>query len=285
MESNGVPTPFLVDAPAFQECGFSLSLDRLRHDGGEVDLNVARPGWLRRYAPSSWGIGTVSGSLESVTKRAFLTLVGAISRLGRTNWLTQLDALLAAEDRLLQLQSARALNIRVPETVVTSDPVEARDLLGDGFIVKPLSMGYYEASDGPKAVYTSSLTAPDLEKVDFGRAPFMAQERIDVQCHWRVVTVGDQAWSAMLSAQGRPLDWRQQEAAHSEWEPGGDSRILTQATQLAAGMHVRYSSQDWVVDDNGPAFLDFNPGGQWMFLPPAVSQPVTCAIARFLGGG
>ena len=103
-------------------------LVRYRLDGGvlclgerTVGLDTSTRGWLRRYAPTLWGAGTLTGSLDSVRRRAFLALVGAISRVGETEWLTPLEAMLRAEDRMLQLQIASELGISVPRTVVTSD--------------------------------------------------------------------------------------------------------------------------------------------------------------------
>jgi hypothetical protein len=56
---------------------------------------------------------------------------------------------------------------------------------------------------------------------------------------------------------------------------------VTLATTLRAG----FTSQDWIVDDAGPAFLDLNPGGQWLFLPHEVSAPATAALADWLRDG
>ena len=100
----------------------------------------------------------MTGSLDSVTKRAFLSLVGSLSRVGDRRWLTSLDALLTAEDRLVQLEAISRLGLRVPDTLITSDPAEAADRLGDGFVVKPLAGGYFWAEDGPRAVFATELS-------------------------------------------------------------------------------------------------------------------------------
>ena len=52
--------------------------------------------------------------------------------------------------------------------------------------------------------------------------------------------------------------------------------------QLADALKVGYSSQDWVVGEGQPYFLDLNPGGQWLFLPDPTSADVTEAIAAWL---
>lgn len=273
----------LVDAPALVGGGFSLSGSRLVTSSGTVEFG-GLAGWLRRYSPSLWGAGTVAGTLEAVTHRAFLGLVASISRIGSTRWLTSVDAMLRGEDRLLQLEVAAATGARVPATLVTSDSDEAAEVLGESFVVKPLLGGYFDSADGPQAVYTAELSPDELGRVDFGAAPFVAQERIDAVEHHRVVTVGEAVWTARLSADGRPLDWRQQERAHFEWEVAADPDTATAAgaLALAAAMDLGYSSQDWVIDENGPVFLDLNPGGQWLFLPEAIASEVSGSIAEHL---
>jgi hypothetical protein len=144
----GGSSPLVLDAPRLTMDPYLLSSDSLTVGDDTIALADRAPGWLRRYAPTRWGAGTVAGTLEAVSKRAFLTLVGSISRLGNRAWLTDLDTMLRAEDRLLQLTVATELAMRIPRTVVTSDGDRARSVLGDRFVVKPISSG---STTRPKA--------------------------------------------------------------------------------------------------------------------------------------
>lgn len=278
------PKPVLVDAPTLTDVTYRLDGLRLRIGERTVVLDAGTSGWLRRYAPTLWGAGTVTGGLDSIRRRAFLALVGAISRVGSTRWLTPLEAMLRAEDRLLQLHVAEELGIRVPRTVVTSDGELAREAIGDRFVVKPLGTGYYNTADGPRAVFTSVIEGHQLDSVDFADAPFVAQEVLHAVQHYRVVTVGSRAWVARLSGADRPLDWRQQEEAHSSWEPVTAPAVAASAVALAEQLGVGFTSQDWIDDGDQAAFIDLNPGGQWLFLPDEVSRPATAGIAEYLVG-
>ncbi len=281
--ARGGSSPFVLDAPRLAAESYLLGDDSLTISDDAITLADRGPGWLRRYAPTRWGAGSLAGSLEAVSKRAFLTLVGSISRLGNRQWLTDLDTMLRAEDRLVQLAVAAELAMRIPQTVVTSDGERARSVLGDRFIVKPIASGYYDTPAGPMAVFTTALTANDLEQVEFADAPFVAQEEIEIREHLRVVTVGQSAWVASLDAAGRPLDWRRQEEAHFSWKAVCAPEVNANALAIAERLGVGFSSQDWVRDnDDRPVFLDLNPGGQWLFLPEEVAAPITDAIAEFL---
>lgn len=273
--------PLVVDAPSLRAGGFALNDRVLCSEDGSVELDRAS-GWLRRYAPTFWGAGTVTGTLEAVTSRAFLGLVGSISRVGATRWLTSIDAMLRAEDRLWQLELVSSTGSRVPRTVVSSDGEHAAAILGRSFVVKPLVGGYYNTGDGPRAVFAGEVTSGELPGLDFGAAPFVAQERLHAHEHLRVVTVEDHAWVAGLTAEGRPLDWRQQDRAHFEWSELDRPEVAERALRVAADAGIGYPSQDWIIDDEGPAFLDLNPGGQWLFLPEPIASEITATIAEFL---
>jgi hypothetical protein len=285
IRSIGSTTTLLLDGPTLQSKGFTVELASIYHDGLRVDLRAGTVrGWLRRYAPTAWGTGLMAGSHEALKLKTFVGLVGSITRLAGPRWLTSVDSMLRAEDRLFQLQTAADLGIRVPVTMVTSDATAVIDRLGESFVVKPLGSGYFWRDGTPHAVFCSRLTASDLQEVDLGAVPFVAQEEIHAGQHLRVVTVGGTAWIARLNALDFPLDWRQDEAAHLSWNSHTDGDVERMAVELAGRLNVGYSSQDWLEDGDGAVFVDLNPGGQWLFLPDEVARPVTVAIALFLAG-
>jgi hypothetical protein len=284
LASASAPAPMVIDAPALRTEGFSVTLDRLRHADDEITLHGGF-GWLRRYAPTEWGIGSVAGSLDTAARRAFLHLVGSVSRLGSRRWLTELSPLLHAEDRLVQLEACRALGLPSPETIVTSNGEEALSVIGPSFVVKPFVGGYYVTPQGDaRAVFTSQVDPKELKSLDFAHAPFLAQRLVPANAHLRVVTVGERAWTAVLDARDRPLDWRAQEEAHTAWAALNDEPTEQLALRLATYLNLGYSSQDWILSDDGPWFIDLNPGGQWLFLPDEIASSVTTAIATFLVG-
>jgi hypothetical protein len=282
IETIGAPPPMVVDAPTLRRDGFILSMSSFETKGNRVSTAEGGRGWLRRYAPSGWGVGIPAGSLDAAVHRAFLTLVGSVSRTGNRSWLTRIDEMLRAEDRLVQLEVASSIGVSVPRTLIASDPDRVIEELGSRFIVKPLSIGHYWGSDGPRAVYTSELDAITARKIDFGGAPFVAQELIEAEHHYRIVTVRGKAWVTCLSAKGRPLDWRRQEEAHREWIAIDDSECANAAVRLTDALGVGYSSQDWLVRGAERIFIDLNPGGQWLFLPSETGKEITAEIARFL---
>ena len=276
--------PVVFDADSLAEIGYSLSPDTFVVDGEEV-ADEGRA-WLRRAAPNRWSSGDRVGSVTDVSFRARVRLIAAIARQGNRRWLTTIDALQAAEDRIHQLATASRLGIAIPPTIVSSDPVQIELALGDDAVIKPLATGAFVGADGePQAVHTTPLTTDLLASGDFGAAPFVAQKRVKVRQHLRVVTAGSVVTTAALEAACWPLDWRVADGAHDSWRRYEAPEVEAHAVQLAAELRVGFSSQDWLVPESGPPrFIDLNPAGQWMFLPQDVAGPITEHIVNFLSG-
>ena len=274
----------MFDADSLAQVSYSLSPHQFVIDGAVV-ADEGRA-WLRRVAPSRWSSGDRVGSVADVSLRARVRLIAAIARHGNREWVTSIDVLQAAEDRIHQLAVAYRLGIATPPTIVSSDPAEIRLALGGDAVIKPLATGAFVNEEGePQAVYTTPLTTDLLASGDFGAAPFVAQTRIDARQHLRVVTAGSVVRTAALEASMWPLDWRVAEEAHHSWRRHESPEVEAQAVRLAAELCVGFSSQDWLVPISGPPmFIDLNPAGQWMFLPQDVADPITEHIVGFLSG-
>lgn len=239
-------------------------------------------GWIRRLAPAGWDQGVPLGSHRAAVLASRITLLAAILREPCVSWLTPVDRLYAAENKMVQYRAASAAGFRVPATMIALDLEELAGTLGEPFVLKPLGPGNFEAHDRQHVVYVKPQYAADLDGVDLTSAPFLAQSLIVARRHLRVVTVRDEAWVAELAAADLPLDWRSHPPAHSAFQAGKRPEVQAAAIRLAADLGVGYSAQDWVMDDDGPVFLDLNPGGQWLFLPEEVSGPATRVLADWL---
>lgn len=248
------------------------------------DGHVAR-GWIRRLAPDDWDAHTVMGSQLAAVLAARLTLLGAVARDPSVAWLTEVDDLFAAENKVVQLRAAAAQGLRIPETVVSTGLSGLADL-GASFVVKPLGPGHYLDPDGRVNVVHATVTSAErLAGVDLSEAPFLAQRRIAARQHVRVVTVNGHAWPCSMRAAGLPLDWRLDPEAHDGFRHDPSlASLATSALALAEMLRCGYSSQDWLIDDDGPLFLDFNPGGQWLFLPADVADEISEALASWIRG-
>lgn len=272
--------PVVLDASTFLTSPVTVASPGLRVGGKPL---TATKGWLRRLAPAGW-TETMNGSgLVAVSHSAAMSALAAVARDPRIDWLTPLDALGAAENKPIQYRAAALAGVPVPEWVVTTDPSEVPR--SGSWVSKPLGPGSFIDDDGKGwLVPTARVNLGDTGTIT--AVPFVLQRLIEATAHARVVTVGDEAWSAVLPAGDLPLDWRLSPEGHHGFTPEPvPGHVLEHARAAAASNGVRYSAQDWIRDaDHRWWFVDLNPAGQWLFMPEPVATGITGAIADFLQG-
>jgi glutathione synthase/RimK-type ligase-like ATP-grasp enzyme len=243
-------------------------------------------GWIRRLAPAGWDTNVVLGSQAAARLASRMTALAALLRQDAIEWLCGVDALFAAENKIVQYRAARTLGLRIPDTLIGGDPAVLATELGEPFVIKPLGPGNFTGGDGQeRVIHTQAVTAAQLAGVDLLDAPFLAQQMLTARTHLRIVTVAGRAWTAELDADGLPLDWRQVARAHHSFTPSSRWHTVERdAIRLARYLQTGFTCQDWIIDDTGPAFIDLNPGGQWLFLPDTLTTQVADHLAAWLWG-
>lgn len=278
----------IVDAESLSRIEFAVTGERVVLDDGEsrVAWSTDEParGWLRRVAPLNWQAGVAPPSQQFAEMSSWLALLSALARGGNARWLTGLDESVRADNKLVVHQAAQAARVRTPWTVVTNDArrLGAPDEI---VVVKPLGPGHFVDERGEAHnVFATAVAVRELRPDLLAAAPFLIQEFLRAVKHRRVVTVLGAVWSAVLDAEGLPLDWRSEPAAHGDFRfELTPSAVAAGASAIARQLNLGYSSQDWVETVEGEhVLLDVNPAGQWLFLPDAVANPVTAAIADWL---
>lgn len=151
-------------------------------------------GWIRRLHVADWQAGTRIGSRPAAEATAWLQVLAAAIRTASVEWLTPLEEVIAAENKLVQDAAARHAQITVPRTKASATAPTGGDI-----IVKPLGPGYYVDEAGA-AWSVPAVALPDAERAQPTGAPFIFQERLDAVRHLRVVTVADRAWCCSLDA-------------------------------------------------------------------------------------
>jgi hypothetical protein len=277
-------TPLVFDVALLERSDY-----RLDHLGLEIQVAGERVrlergrGWIRRFAPPAWRDEDAPRSYAGVVRAAWFSLLTAALTTLDVAWITQLERLSLAEQKLLQAKVARSLGIETPETYVVSDAGRLPARLGGSVVVKPLGPGSFIDDDGAtRVVYTHLLSRTDERLAQLGAAPFLVQENVEAEKHLRVATVGERAWVCQLEG-STEFDWRRDEAAHDSFASTDEFEdVALQALAIVRELSVGYSSQDWIVQGGRRVFIDLNPAGQWLFLPASVAEEVTGAIADWL---
>ena len=275
--------PVVLDVARLAEIDYTIAVDRitLAVDGRQVDLSEGWRGWIRRLSPPDWEDGVEIGTHDAAAMAAWLSLLAVLLRHPDAEWLTGLDKMNAAENKVSQYITASRIGLPVPAAMVTNSAAEAARCAPE-LIAKPLGPGHFKTDDGDwRTVFTDVFDPFSTDGELLSGPPFIVQQQVQAVSHKRVVTVDDRAWVFSLAGDDLPVDWREEARAHREWTSQSNASLEKDALVLANAMGVGYSSQDWIETAEGLQFVDLNPAGQWLFLPDPGAGEISEAIAQW----
>lgn len=285
------------DFPTRLGLSWSLAGDRWQAEFSSrqrlVDLHTISAVWYRRPLKSK-----PTNSIESSAARMFAqqesdALLQNIWLTLDCLWVSSPMAIRKAEHKLYQLRLASSMGFEVPRSLVTTDPIRAREFCRQvqDVIAKPIDRGYVDDPSGDDVlIYTNRLRSDDLVRLNAVRfSPTFFQACIPRRCDLRVTVVGRRVFATEIHLPKDAtdeVDWRRQEidrlqhVAHS-LPPLLEHRILSFVRQLG----LQFAALDFIVTpDDRYVFLEINPNGQWAWIEQLIGTPISSAIVDLLNG-
>lgn len=253
----------------------------------QLDLTPTTACWARRIWPA-----VLPAELpENAARQSRAFFLEALGQLGQAFWINPLQAGEAAESKLHQLRLAEKLGLRVPPTLVTTSPTEARafaENFPEGIITK-LLLPTVQAMDGhPDFAYTTRVQPEHWANIDNIRwLPQIFQPLLPRRREFRAIVVGQDLFIGALRVENPDLvDWR---AAGPEdelsWESTDfESPLREKILRLMQQLGLFYGALDFieVEADQEPYFLEINQAGEWGWLERDLGLPIAERIARAL---
>ncbi|TRV79708.1 hypothetical protein FKN01_08545 [Streptomyces sp. 130] len=233
--------------------------------------------WLRHFSPRAAPLSGPAGG-RMVYRDAWDALARQLA-------LASPAAIGAADPGLpAQLDRARALGVRVPRGLVTTDPADAAGLLPAGrYVLKVLDRHYVEPAPGRLAWYLPRVLdrdrlagVPGLPR----STPVVVQEYVEHDAEYRVYVAGDEA-HAFEVAKERPEDiWtRPDEVRVRRVRP--PEAVVSAARALARETGAVYGAFDFLWARGEPVFLEMNAHGDWHWYERKAGEDVvTRAVVR-----
>lgn len=192
-----------------------------------------------------------------------------------------------------QLKIAQQLGLEVPETVITNDPDEVRELAArcpGGVVAKMMSsFAVFDAQGREHVVFTNLLGEEDLDHLDgLDLAPMTFQEAVEKRVELRVTVVGREVFTAAIDpskSERATHDWRRDGAGLlRDWvEHPLPDEVADQLLALCDRLGLNYGAIDIIVTpDDRHVFLEINPVGEFFWLEHTPGFPLTRAIADLL---
>ena len=285
---------FNVDRfPASSSLTWSHASRQLRavitSDGRSVLASDIKVGWYRRTSRP-----VVSEQVADPAARQFAERQSASALLYYfdslpINWINRPTTVAKANNKLSQILLASTMGMRVPRTLVTNDPSEAKAFY-DGergaIVTKLLSQSGLD----DMAIYTQPVTEQDAERFDDVKyAPVLLQESVAKDYELRVTVVGDRVFAVAIDSQTHVEtlhDWRRQ-TLHTNGLPHRLVELPDRVSQFARDylrqLDLQYGAFDFIVTPHGEyVFLELNPSGQWMWLERLTGVPISEELVELL---
>ena len=192
----------------------------------------------------------------------------------------------AASHKPYQLAIAQRLGLEIPQTMMTSDPEEARAFWRecDGDVIYKQFIALPEAwSETRKLGDAETKVADETIRL----APVIFQRHVAAVADLRVTIIGDEVFAAAVDV--RDLDYdvdvrlniNAKHVAHALPDDIADKlRAMMRRLGLVYGaIDLRLTADGLYI------FLEINPAGQFLYVEQQTGQPITAALAARLAAG
>ena len=248
--------------------------------------------WYRRHTSPVLPDGLEPGEADFCQRESRALLMGVLHGLTVRRWMSHPSALSVAELKPYQLIVARRLGFRVPPTVMTNDPIIAKQFTARGPVVaKAVSSGYIATVDGNRAIFTSRVSRKDLQHLDeLCLSPVTFQQFVRKRVDIRVTVVDGEVYPAEIFSQTRGssrTDWRATDDPNLRHARHRLPRRLSdRCAALLRALGLTFGAIDLALDDDGTyTFFEINPNGEWLWIEDQLGYPIASSIAEWLSGG
>lgn len=245
-----------------------------------LDLASVVCAWWRR--PGRTLADPSTPEHEWVSREANAAFRGLLSTLP---WLNAPDIIRTAEHKPLQLVTAARVGLRIPSSLITNDPDEARNLLKEhpAVIYKSLTSGIL--TDG-RVIYASPVDADSIDD-SVRLTSHLFQQRIEKEYELRITAVDRKFFAARIDTHSEKggQDWRSdyQNLTYSRAVLPPDT--ISRLREFMRLLHLRFAAIDMIVTPEGDhVFLEANPNGQWAWIEEETGFAIASAIADALEG-
>jgi glutathione synthase/RimK-type ligase-like ATP-grasp enzyme len=299
---HGLFCPAEVASRALMTQEISSGGDRCRiglADGRVVEAAAVRAVWYRKPGAPRLDDRIAEHEKEFAFAEARAGLTGVYDALAGAYWISPLERIGHAANKLRQLRRAVGVGFTIPRTVFTNDVAEARAFAAtcrDGMVYKAVGASLLTRRAGPweparvvgelfTTVLTDELLEAGLDRLTV--CPGLLQERVRKDVELRVTVVGDAVFAAEIASQDHPNgrdDWRRANVYEVEHRRHDLPDPVERAClALVRAFGLEYGAIDLIrTPDGGYVFLEINANGQYGWVEGLTGMPISRAIAERL---
>jgi glutathione synthase/RimK-type ligase-like ATP-grasp enzyme len=265
--------------------GFTGRLNGL--PGGDISTLDVHAVWYRRPTTRTTDFSFLSTSGTYVENESDAALRAFYNCLSHAFWVDKPVLNIVASEKSQQLRHATKVGLRVPETIITSDPLLVEEMAerhGGRVIAKPMRRGGVVIQGEEKGFFSTLLDLRMIREhaASIRNCPLIFQEPIPKAFELRATVVENQCFTVRLNSQdvpGAEVDWRQApyKVHHEVFQL--PETVAQKCVQMTRESGLHFSAFDLIVTPEGKyVFLEHNPNGQFAWLEELTGIPIGGAL-------
>jgi hypothetical protein len=249
-------------------------------NGEQVNVRDIDVVWWRRInAPQRVPPDiTEPGHLDFISNDCREAVLGLLLNEFAGVWVSDPEATRRAENKLVQLRAAERVGFRIPQTLVSQNPLHIRSFcasLGNRVVIKAVK-GTIKSPVLTTMVNETMLNSEESLRL----CPAIYQEFIPGTQHVRANCFGDSVYAALIESED--LDWRPNLNVPVRAFNLPDNTIVRLRKVLQI-LGLKMGIVDLKLDEHGePVWLEVNPQGQFLFIEGLCGLKLIDACSDFL---
>lgn len=252
--------------------------------GAEVNPRDLGLIWWRRPGGVAWRqtkqlVPDVSdeAAIDIIKNDCLASFQGILFSEFEGKWVSDPDSSRRAENKLLQLQAAKQVGLRIPRTLISQNPAVIRDFCAQQSTIVKTVAGTTKTALMAQPVTEELLIADRMLML----SPAIYQEQILGENHLRIQVFGEDIHAVLLTCP--EIDWRVHlDQVSVEYYPLPND-IQDQLIRFTKLMNLEMGIFDMKFDLQGNLYwLEVNPQGQFLFLEGMSDIPLGEIFSRYL---
>ena len=206
------------------------------------------------------------------------SLLGILATEFKGIWISDPEATLRAENKLIQLKTAASTGFRIPRTLISQNPSTIKNFYSEfngKVIIKPVR------GTRRQPLFTNQLTETHLADEDSMKvSPAIYQEMIEGSTHVRTHCFGKEVYSLVIKS--NHLDWRR-DRRFAMSPTHLEESVRRKLLDVVARLGLRMGIIDLKFDLNKEVvWLELNPQGQFLFSEAIGGVDLKTAFTDFI---
>jgi glutathione synthase/RimK-type ligase-like ATP-grasp enzyme len=202
-------------------------------------------------------------------------------------WISEPDSVYRAENKFLQLKTARQIGFIIPPTLISTNVNEINKFFEEcegQLIIKPIYNNRFEFKNGSQLIYTTKISKVELEELlESMPLPSIYQKYVEKKREIRVTVINDAVFAASVDSQQSEttkVDWRRERLPFTSYNL--PQMLQNKCIEIVKALNLSFGAIDLIETPEGEyVFLEINPNGQWAWIEMDTGLPISDSIIDF----